>query len=55
MELIRVDYTVVGLTNSNCLELITGNFPNDSQKVRLVLVCCFLLAYYREIERLSSK
>nr|CAI5842703.1 unnamed protein product [Callosobruchus analis] len=33
LELTRVDYTVVGVTNSNCLELMPGNLPKEQCKV----------------------
>lgn len=33
MDLVRIDYTVIGLTNSQCMELIAGNSPKDMNKV----------------------
>lgn len=34
LELVRVNYTVVGITNSNCLELIGEDSSADTQMVR---------------------
>ncbi|CAH2006495.1 unnamed protein product [Acanthoscelides obtectus] len=36
LELTRVDYTVVGVTNSNCLALMPGNLPKEQCKVAIV-------------------
>ncbi|CAH1996732.1 unnamed protein product [Acanthoscelides obtectus] len=36
LELTRVDYTVVGVTNSNCLVLMPGNLPKEQCKVAIV-------------------
>ena len=33
LELTRVDYTTVGLTLQNCLQLLPGNGPKQQQKV----------------------
>lgn len=34
LELTRIDYTLIGITNSNCLDLIAGSLPRETHKVR---------------------
>nr|XP_023018079.1 Bardet-Biedl syndrome 7 protein homolog [Leptinotarsa decemlineata] len=35
LELRRMDYTIVGVTNHHCLQLIPANLPKDQQKVAI--------------------
>lgn len=34
LELTRVDYTIVGITDVNCLQLLPNAYPKEQQKVR---------------------
>ncbi|KAJ8951664.1 hypothetical protein NQ318_012205 [Aromia moschata] len=33
LELTRVDYTIVGVTNPNCMQLLPSSYPKEQQKV----------------------
>lgn len=35
LELSRVDYTLVGVTSSNCMKLLPGSGLKDPQKVNI--------------------
>lgn len=34
LELTRVDYTIIGITDVNCLQLLPSLYPKEQQRVR---------------------